>query len=210
MKSVDTGKEKVKKICEVLREETIVPAKKQGDQIVAKARADAEKIIEAAKSEASKMIKEAERKIEEKKNVFQASMNLAAKKSLDTLKETIEKRLFDPQLSELIGEKTRDPKVVTQLIQALVVGIEKEGIEGDLRAIVSRAIDIDALNKELTSQVIKRLKSQSIEVGEIKGGAQIKIVDQNITIDLSDEALKELLARFVRDDFRSLIFQATL
>ncbi|QVL56688.1 MAG: V-type ATP synthase subunit E [Simkaniaceae bacterium] len=210
MKSVDTGKEKVKKICEVLRKETLDPAKKEGDQIIAKARADAEKIIEDAKSEASRIHDEAKRKIEEERNVFQASMNLAAKKSVDTLKQEIEKKLFNPELSELVTEKMKDPKVVAELIGAIISGLEKEGIEGNLKAIISSAVGVDAVNKELTKGIIEKLKSKSVEIGEIEGGAQVKIVDQNLTIDMSDEALKSLLASFVRDDFRSVIFAATV
>ena len=210
MKSIDTGKEKVKKICEVLRKETLDPAKKEGDLIIAKARADAEKIIKDAKGEASRVQAEAKRRIEEERNVFQASMNLAAKKSIDTLKQEIEKKLFDPELTQLIAEKMRDPKIVAKLIVAIVSGIEKEGIEGDLKAIVSGAVSIDAVNKELTKGIIEKLKSKSVEIGEIEGGAQVKIIDQNLTIDMSDEALKTLLANFVRDDFRSVIFAATV
>ncbi|MCB1072989.1 MAG: DivIVA domain-containing protein [Chlamydiales bacterium] len=210
MKSVDTGKEKVKKICEVLRKETLDPAKKEGDLIIAKARADAEKIIKDAKNEASKIHDEAKRRIEEERNVFQASMNLAAKKSIDTLKQEIEKNLFNPELSQLIADKMKEPKIVAELIQAIVTGIEKEGIEGDLKAIVSSAVGVDAVNKELTKGIIEKLKSKSVEIGEIEGGAQIKIIDQNLTIDMSDEALKGLLASFVRDDFRSVIFATTV
>lgn len=210
MKSIDTGKEKVKKICEVLRKETLDPAKKEGDLIIAKARADAEKIIKDAKGEASRVQAEAKRRIEEERNVFQASMNLAAKKSIDTLKQEIEKKLFNPELTQLIAEKMKDPKIVAKLIVAIVSGIEKEGIEGDLKAIVSGAVSIDAVNKELTKGIIEKLKSKSVEIGEIEGGAQVKIIDQNLTIDMSDEALKTLLANFVRDDFRSVIFAATV
>lgn len=210
MKSVDTGKEKVKKICEVLRKETLDPAKKEGDQIIAKARADAEKIIEDAKNEASRIQEEAKRRIEEERNVFQASMNLAAKKSIDTLKQEVEKNLFNPELNQLIADKVKEPKVIAELIQAIVAGIEKEGIEGDLKAIVSGSVGVDAVNKELTKGIIEKLKSKSVEVGEIEGGAQIKIIDQNLTIDMSDEALKGLLASFVRDDFRSVIFATTV
>ena len=210
MKSIDTGKEKVKKICEVLRKETLDPAKKEGDLIIAKARADAEKIIKDAKGEASRVQAEAKRRIEEERNVFQASMNLAAKKSIGTLKQEIEKKLFNPELTQLIAEKMKDPKIVAKLIVAIVSGIEKEGIEGDLKAIVSGAVSIDAVNKELTKGIIEKLKSKSVEIGEIEGGAQVKIIDQNLTIDMSDEALKTLLANFVRDDFRSVIFAATV
>lgn len=210
MKSVDTGKEKVKKICKVLQEEAIDPAKKKADQIIAKACADAEKLIEDAKSEASRIYQEAKRRIEEERNVFQASINLAAKKSIDTLKQEIEKNLFNPELSQLIADKVKEPKLIAELIQAIVSGIEKEGIEGDLKAIVSGAVGVDAVNKELTKGIIEKLKSKSVEVGEIEGGAQIKIIDQNLTIDMSDEALKGLLASFMRDDFRSVIFATTV
>ncbi len=210
MKSVDTGKEKVKKICEVLRKETLDPAKKEGDKIIAKARVDGEKIIEDAKRDASRIQVEAKKKIEEERNIFQASMNLAAKKSIDTLKQEIEKNLFNPQLSQLVAEKMKDTKVVARLIEAIVSGIEKEGVSGELKAIVSSAIDIDAVNIELAKGIIERLKSKSVEIGDIEGGAQVKIADQNITIDMSDDALKALLASFVRDDFRSVIFSSVV
>lgn len=209
MKSVDTGKEKVKKICEVLRKETLDPAKKEGDQIIAKARADAEKIIEEARREANRIHEEAKKKINEERNVFQASMNLAAKKSIDTLKQQIERRLFNPELEKLIAEKMDEPKVVAELISAIVSAIEKEGLSGDLKALVSKAVNVEAVNSALIKGIAERLKSKSVEIGEIKGGAQVKIVDQNLTIDLSDDAIKALLASFVRDDFRSVIFAST-
>jgi V/A-type H+/Na+-transporting ATPase subunit E len=209
MRSVNTGKEKVKKICEILRKETLDPAKKEGDQIIAKARAEAEKIIEDAKNEALRIQEEAKRRIEEERNVFQASMNLAAKKSIDTLKQQIEKNFFNPELKKLITDNVKEPKVVAKLIQALITGIEKEGIEGDLKAIVSASVGVDVVNKKLIKGILEKLKSKSVEVGEIEGGAQIKIIDQNLTIDMSDETLKELFASFVRGDFRSMIFATT-
>lgn len=206
MKSVDTGKEKVKKICEVLRKETIDPAKKEGNQIIAKARNEGEKIVTNAKQEATRLLYDAKKKIEEERNVFQASINLACKKSIDTLKQEIEKNLFNPQLAAFVGERTKDPKVVAELITAIINGINKEGINGDLRALVSKAVNTEAVNKELSKGIVEQLESKSVELGEIEGGAQVKIVNRNLTIDMSDDALKSLLANFVRDDFRSVIF----
>ncbi len=206
MKSVNTGKEKVKKICEVLRKETIDPAKKEGDQIIAKARNEGEKIVTNAKQEAASLLDDAKKKIEEERNVFQASINLACKKSIDTLKQEIEKNLFNPQLSTFVGDRMKDPKIAAELITAIIRGINKEGIDGDLRAIVSRAVNVEAVNKELSKGIVEQLESKSVEIGEMEGGAQVKIVNRNLTIDMSDDALKSLLAGFVRDDFRSVIF----
>ena len=206
MKSVDTGKEKVKKICEVLRKETIDPAKKEGGQIIAKARSEGERIVANAKEEAARLLYDAKKKIEEERNVFQASINLACKKSIATLKQEIEKNLFNPQLAAFVGERTKDPKVVAELITAIINGINKEGINGDFRALVSKAVNTEAVNKELSKGIVEQLESKSVELGEIEGGAQVKIVNRNLTIDMSDDALKSLLANFVRDDFRSVIF----
>jgi len=206
MKSVDTGKEKVKKICEVLRKETIDPAKKEGDQIIAKAKHSAEGIVADAKKEAARLLDEARSKIEEERNVFKASINLACKKSIDMLKQSVEEKLFNPQLAEFCKAATNDSKVAADLISVIIKSIEKEGVDGDLKAVVSKDVDLDAVNKAILKGAIEKLKSKSVEVGSIEGGVQVKIVDQNLTIDMSDESLKNLLASFVRDDFRSVIF----
>jgi len=206
MKSVDTGKDKVKKICEVLKKETLEPAKKEADKIIAQARSEAEKIVQAAKRDGQRAQEEAKKKIEEERNVFQASINLACKKSLDTLRQEIEKKLFNNELSAFVGREMSDPKILAELISVIVKGIEKEGIDADLKAVISPAISTDAVNLELAKGVVDRLQTKSVEVGEISGGVQVKIVDKNLTIDMTDEALKALLASFVREDFRSVIF----
>ncbi|MCB1084683.1 MAG: V-type ATP synthase subunit E, partial [Chlamydiia bacterium] len=203
-------KEKVKKICEVLRKETLDPAKKEGDQIIAKAKRDAEKIIEDAKQKAAKIHEETKRKIEEERNVFQASINLACKKSLEMLRQEIETKLFNPELKSLLSKELNEPKVVAELISAIVTAIQKEGLEGDLRAIVSKAVKLEAVNQALLKGIETRLKGNSVELGALKGGAQVKMVDHNLTIDLSEEALKSLLASYVRDDFRSIVFASNV
>jgi len=210
MKSVDTGKDKVKKICEVLKKETLDPAKKEANKIIALARSDAERILEDAKREGKRIYEEAKKKIEEERNIFKASLNLAGKKSLDTLKQEIEQNLFNKELNTFVDKQMKDPHVIAELISAIVKGIEREGIDVDLKAVISSAVSTKEVNRELAKGVIERLKSKSVEIGDITGGTQVKIVDKNLTIDMTDEALKALLASFVREDFRSVIFAAVV
>ncbi len=94
MKSVATGKDKVKKICEVLKRETLDPAKKEADAIIHQAREGAAKIIEEARSDAKKVHSDAKKQIDEERNVFESSIHLACKKSLSTLKQEIEEKLL--------------------------------------------------------------------------------------------------------------------
>lgn len=206
MKSVNTGKDKVKKICEVLRQETLDPAKKEADLIIRQAREEAAKIVDHAKREAEKIHLEKRKKIEEERNVFESSINLACRKSLSTLKQEIEEKLFNLELADWIGREAKDPKVIGKLISAIIAGIEKEGIDGDLQALIPCSVSAKEVNQELAKGFIEKLKEKSVQIGDFQGGAEVKIVDQNITIDITDEALKVLVATFVRDDFRSLIF----
>jgi V/A-type H+-transporting ATPase subunit E len=43
-------------------------------------------------------------------------------------------------------------------------------------------------------------------VGSFKGGAQLQWHDRKLTLDMSDDALKELLSTYVRKDFRKMLF----
>jgi V/A-type H+-transporting ATPase subunit E len=208
MKAVETGTDKVKKICEALKKETIDPAKKEADAIVHRAREEAARLIEEAKEEAKEVLREAKEKIQEERSVFQSSIHLAAKKSIAALKEEIEEKLFSRELSEVVKKAVSGPEVVAKLISAIVKGIEEEGIKGDLRAFISKEVSVQDVNACLAEGILERLKGKSVEVGEVKGGAEVKIVDQNITIDMSDEALKALLAKYIQEDFREIIFSS--
>jgi V/A-type H+/Na+-transporting ATPase subunit E len=44
-------------------------------------------------------------------------------------------------------------------------------------------------------------------LGDFDGGVQIKLCDRKITIDVSDRVVRELIANFIRHDFRDLVFQ---
>ncbi len=207
MKTTNTGRDKVKKICDVLKRETLDPAKKEADEIICQAKKEALQITEQAKKQAQAMHLEAEKRTAEKRSVFESSIRLACKKSIATLKEQIENHLFNPALGAWIGQSARDPRLLADLIGAIVRGIEKEGIDTDLHALIPSAVSIEAVNRELLQGVIEKLQSNSVQIGDFEGGVELKIANQNISIDITDSALKSLVAQFVRDEFRSAIFE---
>jgi len=209
MKPIDTGKDKVRKICEALRQEALDPARREADEIVAVARSDAKRIIEEAKRKGRRMIEEARKKTEEEYNVFKASVNLACKKSFDTLKQKVEHNLFNTQLAAFIDKPMKDPHVLAKIISAMINGIEEKGDRADLKAVISSSVSPEEVSRELARGVVGRLRSGEVEIGDIAGGVQIKIVDENLTLDMTDETLKAILAEFVREEFRGAIFAET-
>jgi len=206
MKGIETGKDKVKKICDILRRETLEPAEIEAEQIIRAAKEQAEQIVTAAHKEAEKAHLEAREEIERQRNVFQSSLSQACKQAMESLKQNIEEKLFNQELSRLITKQTQDPKVLALLVTAVVKGIEKDGLEAVLSVYIPAAVPARAVNMLLAHEILERLKEKSVLVGPLTGGIEIKLHKENITIDISDAALKELVANYIRRDFRELIF----
>ncbi len=206
MEKGDFGKEKVQEICDQIQKETLEPAKKEAASVIENAKKQAEQIIMDAKKEAEKLETLAKKKIDEKRNVFEASMHLSVKKTLSTLKEKIEKELFKPNLAELVKEKSSTSDVVSAFVNAIVTSIEKDGVDGDLMAAIPKTVSKEEVMGKLHEKVVQSLRNKEVSISDIEGGAAVKIVNKNIILDLSDEALKTILADFVSDDFKSMIF----
>jgi V/A-type H+/Na+-transporting ATPase subunit E len=206
MKGTESGKDKVRKICDILRRETLEPAESEAEQIIRSAKEQAEQIVAAAHKEVEQIHLEARQEIERQRNVFQSSLSQACKQALEALKQSIEEKLFNQELGRLMTKHMQDPKVLAQLITAIVKGIEKEGIEAALSIYIPAAIPARAVNMLLTHEILEKLKEKSVLVGPLTGGIEVKLIRENITIDISDAALKELVANYIRKDFRELIF----
>jgi len=209
MKGLETGKDKVKKICDVLRKETLEPAKHEVEEMKEAARRQADETLADAKDTAEKMLEDARKEIERQKTIFQASLSAACRQTLDLLKEKIRDKLFNPALSELIAKPLKDPKVIAQIITAVVKAVDKDGLEADLSVYIPAAVPAEEVNKLLASSVIERLKEKGVLLSPIGGGIEMKLVQNNVTIDVSDEALKEIVAGYIRKDFREMVFGTT-
>lgn len=206
MKTLDKGQDKIKKICSILRDETIEPAKKDAEKIIKEAQKQAEQIIKEAHKQAESIITDARHSVEQEKNVFHSSLLQASKQGIEALKQSIEHKLFNEQLSMLLESQTTDPKIISNLINAIVKSVEKEGLAADLTAIIPKNVVPKEVNKLLLEEVLKKLKDQTVTVGNFKGGAKVKIVNKKMTIDISEESLQEILASYIRKDFRKMIF----
>jgi V/A-type H+-transporting ATPase subunit E len=144
--------------------------------------------------------------IEKQKSIFQASMTQACRQTIEALKEKIEQKLFNPELARLVTKPMQDPKLMAQLINAIVHALEKEGTKSDLSVVISSAISAKAVNELLASEVIQRLKEKGVLLSSLGGGIEVKLLNNNITIDLSDETIRELVATYIRKDFREFLF----
>lgn len=206
MKELEKGESQIQKICDMLRRETLEPALKEAEQIIEDANKRASELISKAEKDAVVLLERARKTREQEMRVFDSSLEQGVKLALESLRQSIESSLFNASLSNILERETADPKLIAKLIEAIVKAIERGGIGTDLTAIVPKAVSADEINRLIAEDILKKLKDKSVQIGDFSGGAKVKLHDRRMTIDVSDAALKELLADYVRKDFRKLIF----
>jgi V/A-type H+-transporting ATPase subunit E len=207
MKNLETGKDKIQKICDAIRKETLEPIKQEAREIIENARLQAGDIIREAENEAESRITATDAEINEKKRLFESSLNLSCRQGIEMLKQKIEQEFFNKELNELVAKETGKPQLIVQLIESFMRSLEEQGIEEDFEVIIPKEITARSINTLLGQNILERLKNKSVELGDFHGGVQIKMTGRQITIDISDTVVRELIATYIRRDFRDLLFR---
>ena len=189
-----------------MRRDTLEPAQAEAEAILLSANGSAAEIIAEARREAEGILEEARQEIQRQKNVFESSLSQACKQAIESLKQTIERQLLNKELGALIGKKMQDAKVLSELIEVVIRGIREKGIDVDLSVYIPAAVPARSVNALLAHEWIDQLREKSAVIGVMSGGIEVKLHQENVTIDISDATLKELVANYIRKDFRELIF----
>ncbi|MBS4167480.1 V-type ATP synthase subunit E [Parachlamydia sp. AcF125] len=206
MEKLEKGQDKIQKICDTLRRETLEPARQEAQKIITEAHAKAAKIIKEAEQQAVALHEQARKSIEQERHIFQSSLEQAARQGLESLRQSIEHKLFNEELERVLEKQTADPQLVVKVVNAVVEAVQKEGISSNLSVAISKQVSPEQVNALLLENVKNKLNEKGVVVGDFAGGAEIKLHGKRFTIDMTDQTLKELLARHARKDFRQLIF----
>lgn len=207
MKHLDTGSEKIKKICDAIRHETLEPAKQQARAIVEQASDQAASIIQDARNQADAILENAKKQYEKEKQIFEASMVHSSKLFKEKLKQEIESMFLSPALEKVTASIFNDPKMTAQVVNAIVEGWNKQSVGGDLVAIISQGINKEEFAKSLSSDVKSRM--MKIEAQGTIPGVTLKSQGENLRIEISQSQLTDALMNSLRHDFRKFFYQGS-
>src|SRR5437016_181013 len=115
-KTLEKADNRIQKICDALRNETLEPAKEEAARIIEDARLQASEIIKDAEKHADNLLTTSRKTLEKERNVFNSSMEQASKQSLEELKQNIETKLFNSELDRLLSKDLTNPQIIAQLI----------------------------------------------------------------------------------------------
>jgi V/A-type H+/Na+-transporting ATPase subunit E len=207
MKTLEKGSERVKKICDAIKLETIEPALEEARQIIETAKEDAAKILGEAHQKAESLLKNARAEIAKEKHVFEASLHQASCQAIESFKQAIEKDFFQPSLKALIGKGLDEASVLARLIEAIISSVEKEGLAVDFSLSISKKISSHDLAMLVAQKIIENFSEKKVAISGITGGVMIHLGKDNLTIDMSDKMLAEMLGEYIRKDLRQIFFK---
>lgn len=206
MRTLEKALDKKQNLFQKLRQDTLEPAESEARKIIGEAQKKAEEIKKEAQKNADLLIKQAKAQIEQEKNVFYAALEQGVKQTLESLRQEIEHKLFNDELQSTIDTLMSNPKIIADLINGIVSSIEKEGIHTEVAAVIPRLVSSKEVCHFLIDSVCQKIKNHPIEIGHFAAGAQVKLVGKQLTVDITSSVIKELLANYVRKDYRRLIF----
>ena len=206
MKHLSEGKEKIDQIASLLRLETLEPAEREAAKIIAEAKRQAEEIVKESEAKAKERVAQAKASIERERQVYERSLLQSAKLALEALRQGIERELFSGELHLAVIAESAKPGLISKLIESMVLAIDKAGMGADLSALIPKEVKPEEVTALLSARILDRLRGGKVVLGDFAGGVALKLHEERITIDLSDEALFELLATHARKDFRKLFF----
>jgi len=199
--------EKLQEICNALRRETLEPARLEAQQLIDKTTQECRQRLHEAQEEAERIREQARAQIRKEQEMARVHLQQAVRQALASLREAIEGQVLQRRLVEELSGPLKDPDVIARLIQALATALERDGLATNLEALIAKTVEPRAVNQHLAQALLEKLRGGTVEVGRFEGGMRLKLCDQQLTVEVTDSVLQELLAAYLRRDFRDMLFQ---
>ncbi|MEW6356717.1 MAG: hypothetical protein AB1696_10345 [Planctomycetota bacterium] len=210
----------VQQLINKLREEGVQAGRQEADRVVQEARQQAAKIVAQAKAEADETRAKARAEIEAEHSAAIDALHLAARDTQIRLREMV-KSTFAVHVKRLVSEELQDRDFLRQIILAIVeraVPRLKEGqsaeilISDEIFEAEDKRGKLTEKGKEYARQfllnVTGEMMREGIEIkpaGDKKHGVRLRLSGEDVEIDMSDEAISDLLVKHMVPRYRTLV-----
>ncbi len=206
MNSSESGKDKIKKICEILEKETLEPARNEAQRLIQDAKAKADEILVQAQQEAQQLLQTAQKQIERNQTLFHASLKQGFSAIKEQLRQELQTTLVLPSFTDWVRSHVHEAMTEAQFVQAMIRAIDQAGLQGQVAVYVAKEVSVDAVNALLGQQILDRLEKGSVQVGTFGAGVQLRLEAHHLILDVTEESLVDLLTTYVAKPFREILF----
>ena len=210
----------VQTLIERLRQEGVDAGRTEAEKLVAEAESRAKWIVSQAQEEAEKIVGKARETAEREKTAADEALQVAARDALLGIKTQLTKR-FTGEVRRLVSDKMKSEALLEKMILE-ILGRGREAIDETAPAEVLLPRDVvgledlrrnmDELQEGPLTQFVTALATEQVREGvtfgaaeDNEGGIRIHLKDSELTLDMTDTSVANLLLEHLTPRFRALL-----
>ncbi|MGB5279626.1 MAG: hypothetical protein WBO73_07240 [Gammaproteobacteria bacterium] len=205
-----------------LREQGVAAGREEGDKIVAEARVIAKRIVGKAREEAKKHTQEAQKQADAFQAAGIAAIQMAMRDTVLDLKSQLMQQ-FSSDVRRLVSRNLTDEALLRQMILE-VAGRARQSVDASAAehldiVLPAQVVGLDELRNNpdelrrgklthfvlgLSDDILRKGVTFSVS-DEHECGIRIRMVDKDISLELTDEAIAALLLDHLQPRFRAIL-----
>lgn len=208
----------VQALIDRIRDQGVQSANQEAARILADAEAKASQLLTDAQKQVEQLRAKATTDIEAERAAAQEALKLSARDTVTRMKNLVS-TAFETFVRRLVTTATQDRELMKNLVLVLAGHSADEFIKDkQIQILLSDAIltgKSDPKLRELGKQTILSLSSDMLREGvelipssSVEGGAKVRLVGEQLEIDLSDKAISRMLADHLLPRFHALLTAA--
>ncbi len=205
----------VQRLIDRIREEAVGSGRTQAQALVEAAKVEAAEIRERAERERDELLRRAHREIEVEKQAARAAVHTAARDVVLGLKSGVVAS-FEAHVHRLVSDVLRDPELIRTLVLVVAGRVSREVLVGkDIELLVSALLDERTSDDPMPSAVrdgILGISHDMLREGvrlrispKVTAGAKIQLVGEHVEVDLTDDAISQMLLAYLTPRFRWIL-----
>ena len=204
----------VKELITRIRDEGVRAGQTEADRLVSQAKHEAAKILADAKREAAEMRQKAETDSEGFRTAALESLKMAARDTSLELRQSLI-RSFETHVKRLVSDTTLDKDVLRDVVLVLSGrAVEEVGKDRPVRLELPKALlapegaDVGKQTHAAVLGLTRDMLRSGVELvpaADVKGGVRMRLTDQDLEVDLTDEAVSRLLLKHLLPRFRGVL-----
>lgn len=194
----------VQQLIDRLHEEGVKSGKEEAQKILLDSKKEASKILDSAKREAERILKDAHEKIESDQKSAREMLQIASRDAILTLREQLLMQ-FEHHIKKIVSVQMGD----TEFIKKLILSVGEHALSEEEAENLEVLIGTNAFAKEEAEGFIEGLLAEEfakgVEFSFYEGsGILLKTKGEEVVIDLSEDAVSQLVFRLLTPRYRAI------
>ncbi|KTC84455.1 hypothetical protein [Legionella brunensis] len=206
-----------------LKQEGVNAGKAEAEQIINEARLKANELLNRAQEQSQMLLNKAHQEILNEKQAAEDALQLAARNMRLELRQNLMDR-FAQEVQRIAHKELNNEELIRQLIFLIATDIKVQ-----MTAFKAKKVEIELpktvldfeeikknpslMEKDLLKELVQSITHQMLKAGmsvkvnqtEQVAGIKVHLMDEEIVLDITEEAVSKLLIKHMQPRFRALL-----